>query len=61
LDRWQSAGDERIWKVILSPEFGDRVDLKKMTREVMKRSERQLDTALEWVAVTHFNTENPHS
>ncbi len=60
LDRWQSAGDERIWKVIVSPEFGDRVDLEKMTREVMKRSERQLDTALEWVAVTHFNTEHPH-
>lgn len=26
----------------------------------MKRSERQLETALEWVGVTHFNTEHPH-
>jgi type IV secretory pathway VirD2 relaxase len=60
LGRWQAEGDERIWKVILSPEFGDRVDLEQMTREVMKRSERQLDTALEWIAVTHFNTEHPH-
>lgn len=60
LDRWQAEGDERIWKVILSPEFGDRIDLEEMTREVVKRSERQLDTALEWVAVTHFNTEHPH-
>lgn len=60
LGRWQNEGDERIWKVILSPEFGDRVDLERMTREVMKRSERQLETALEWVAVTHFNTEHPH-
>jgi hypothetical protein len=60
LDGWQSAGDERIWKVILSPEFGDRVDLEKMTREVIKRSERQLETALDWVAVAHFNTEHPH-
>jgi hypothetical protein len=25
--QWQSAGDERMWKVIVSPEFGDRVDL----------------------------------
>jgi type IV secretory pathway VirD2 relaxase len=60
LDTWQNQRDERIWKVILSPEFGDRIDLEQMTREVMKRSERQLGTALEWVAVTHFNTEHPH-
>jgi hypothetical protein len=25
LDRWQSAGDERLFKIIVSPEFGDRV------------------------------------
>lgn len=60
LDRWQRDGDERIWKVILSPEFGERLDLEQMTREVMKRAERSLDTALEWVAVPHFNTEHPH-
>ena len=60
LDRWQRSGDERIWKVILSPEFGDRIDLEKMTREVMRRSETQLGTKLEWFAVSHFNTEHPH-
>ncbi len=60
LDRWQRSGDERIWKVILSPEFGDRIDLEAMTREVMQRSEKQLGTKLEWVAVSHFNTEHPH-
>jgi hypothetical protein len=27
LDQWQSAGDERMWKIILSPEFGDKLDL----------------------------------
>ena len=60
LDRWQRSGDERIWKVILSPEFGNRIDLERMTREVMRRSEKQLGTKLEWVAVSHFNTEHPH-
>lgn len=60
LDRWQRSGDERIWKVILSPEFGDRIDLQGMTREVMRRSEKQLGTKLEWVALSHFNTEHPH-
>lgn len=60
LARWQSAGDPRIWKLILSPEFGDRVDLDQMTREVLVRMERDLGTKLEWVAVTHFNTDHPH-
>lgn len=46
--------------MILSPEFGDRIDLEKMTREVMTRSEKQLGTKLEWVAVSHFNTDHPH-
>src|ERR1700679_2540808 len=27
LQRWQAEGDERLWKLIVSPEFGDRVDL----------------------------------
>ena len=60
LNQWQRSGDERIWKVILSPEFGDRIDLEKMTREVTRRSEKQLGTKLEWVAVSHFDTEHPH-
>lgn len=60
LHQWQTSGDERIWKVILSPEFGERVDLERMTREVMRRSEKELGTSLEWVAVSHFNTKHPH-
>jgi type IV secretory pathway VirD2 relaxase len=60
LDKWQAAGDERIWKIILSPEFGERLDLERMTRDVLARSEEQLGTSLEWVAVSHFNTEHPH-
>src|SRR5689334_19970178 len=27
LDGWQQAGDERLFKIIVSPEFGDRIDL----------------------------------
>ncbi len=60
LSEWQASGDERVWKVILSPEFGDRVDLDQFTREVMRRSEQQLGTKLEWAAVSHFNTEHAH-
>jgi type IV secretory pathway VirD2 relaxase len=58
--QWQLAGDERMWKIIISPEFGDRVDLGQLTRDVMEQMERDLKTRLEWVAVSHFNTEHPH-
>jgi type IV secretory pathway VirD2 relaxase len=60
LQRWQSSGDPRIWKVILSPEFGDRVDLQRLTRDLVDRMAEDLGTELEWVAVAHHNTEHPH-
>jgi len=60
LDQWQSAGDERMWKLIVSPEFGDKIDLVQLTRDLMQRITRDLDTRLEWVAASHFNTDNPH-
>ena len=60
LGQWQSAGDERMWKLIVSPEFGDRMDLTQLTCDLMQRMERDLGTRLEWVAASHFNTDNPH-
>lgn len=60
LNSWQSAGDPRLWKMIISPEFGERVDLMRLTRDLMSRVERDLGSPLEWVAVAHFNTEHPH-
>ena len=57
---WQTAGDPKLWKLIISPEFGDRIDLQRLTRDVMCRVEADLHTPLEWVAVAHFNTEHPH-
>ncbi len=44
----------------MSPEFGDRVDLKWLTRDVISQMETDLGTRLEWVAASHFNTEHPH-
>lgn len=60
LGRWQSEGDPRLWKMIISPEFGDSVDLHELTRQLMTRMEKDLGTRLEWVAVIHRNTEHPH-
>jgi type IV secretory pathway VirD2 relaxase len=61
LREWQASGDERIWKIIISPELGDRLDLERLTRDLVKQAERDLGTPLEWVAITHFNTEHPHA
>src|SRR5216684_2443220 len=60
LDNWQKAGDERLFKIIVSPEFAGRLNLQQHTRELMKRIERDLGTQLEWVAAVHHNTEHPH-
>jgi hypothetical protein len=49
-----------MFKLILSPEFGDRLDLTQLTREFMKRMEERTGAPLEWVAVVHNNTEHPH-
>jgi hypothetical protein len=57
---WQAAGDERLWKLIVSPEFGDRIDLSRLTRDLIGQMERDLGTDLEWLAVEHHNTEHPH-
>src|SRR6267378_2285890 len=60
LGNWQRAGDERLFKIIVSPEFGDRLNLQQHTRELMKRIERDLRAQLQWVAAVHHNTEHPH-
>ena len=60
LESWQAGGDERFWKLIVSPEFGDLVDLSRLTRGLIERMEDDLGTPLEWAAVAHHNTEHPH-
>jgi type IV secretory pathway VirD2 relaxase len=60
LEGWQAAGDRRLWKMIISPEFGERVDLARLTRDLMERVEKDLGIGLDWVAVAHFNTDHPH-
>ena len=57
---WQESADPRLWKLIISPEFGERLDLQRLTRDVMGRMETDLYKSLEWVAVVHLNTEHPH-
>jgi type IV secretory pathway VirD2 relaxase len=60
LAAWQRSGDERLFKVVLSPEFGEQLDLERLTRDVMKAVEKDVGRPLEWAAVVHRNTEHPH-
>jgi len=60
LGEWQKAKDEHLFKLIISPEFGERMDLKQHTKQLVAQMEKDLGTRLQWVAVEHFNTEHPH-
>lgn len=60
LDAWQKSNDDHLFKLIISPEFGERMDLQRHTKELVKQMEKDTGTRLQWVAVEHFNTEHPH-
>jgi hypothetical protein len=60
LAAWQRSGDERLFKLVLSPEFGERLDLERLTREVIAAVEYDTGVPLEWAAVVHRNTDYPH-
>ena len=58
----QWAQDRHHFRLIVSPERGgDIPDMTSYIREVMRRVERDLDTKLQWIAVNHHNTDNPHA
>jgi type IV secretory pathway VirD2 relaxase len=53
--------DRHHFRFTVSPEdAGQMADLRAFTRELMKDAERDLGTGLDWVAVEHWNTDNPH-
>jgi Protein of unknown function (DUF3363) len=60
LNGWQQAGDPRLWKIILSPEFADKLEMQGFARSVMDRVEEEIGDRVEWVAVAHYNTGHPH-
>ena len=46
LDSWQRAGDERLFKVIVSPEFGERLNLQDHTRKLRPKADSALSSKL---------------
>ena len=60
--RERSAGDERQFRLIVSPEDADRLkDLKPEIRAFMAGVEEDLGTKLDWIAVDHHDTGQPHT
>ncbi|PKP95824.1 MAG: type VI secretion protein [Alphaproteobacteria bacterium HGW-Alphaproteobacteria-14] len=53
--------DRHHFRFIVSPEdASEMADLRAFTREMMDDMASDLDTKLDWVAVDHWNTDNPH-
>ncbi len=53
--------DRHHFRFTVSPEdAAEMADLRAFTRELMEDAEKDLDTKLDWVAVDHWNTDNPH-
>ena len=54
-------GDRHHFRFIVSPEdAGEMTDLRAFTRDLARQMEIDLGTRLDWVAVDHWNTDNPH-
>jgi type IV secretory pathway VirD2 relaxase len=58
----QGQEDRHQFRFIVSPEDAAQLDdLRTYTRHLMSRMESDLGTHLDWVAVDHWNTDNPHT
>lgn len=57
-----AKSDKRHFRVILSAENAGKLgDLPAYTREVMARAGAAIGTNLQWIAVDHHDTDNPHT
>jgi type IV secretory pathway VirD2 relaxase len=53
--------DRHHFRFIVSPEDAEEMtDLRAFTRDLARQMEADLGTKLDWVAVDHWNTDNPH-
>jgi len=58
----RGRGDRHQFRLIVSVEDAEQLeDLRGYTRELMRRMEVDLETRLDWVAVDHWDTDNPHT
>lgn len=57
----RARNDPHQFRIIASPEDSKEIeDLTGFTRKLMAQAENDLGTRLDWIAVNHFDTEQPH-
>lgn len=60
--RDRCKGDRHHFRFVVSPEDAEQMaDLKSYTRELVSRMESDLGTKLDWVAINHYDTAQPHT
>jgi type IV secretory pathway VirD2 relaxase len=57
----RSHDDRHHFRFVVAPEdAAELTDLKAFTRDLAAQMERDIGTGLDWIAVDHWNTDNPH-
>ena len=57
----RTEDDRHHFRFIVSPEdAAEMTDLRAFTRDLARQMEADLGTRLDWIAVDHWNTDNPH-
>jgi hypothetical protein len=59
-DSWQKAGDQRVFKIIVSPEDAN-IDFERTAKDMIARIEQHTGASVEWGGVVHCNTDHPHA
>jgi type IV secretory pathway VirD2 relaxase len=54
-------GEAHQFRLVVSPEDGNELDMTAYIRSFMMRVEKDLGRPLEWAAVNHFDTDHPHA
>jgi hypothetical protein len=58
--QWQKAGDERIFKIIISPE-DPTANFQRTACDIIARIEQHTSAPVEWAGIVHRNTDHPHA
>jgi type IV secretory pathway VirD2 relaxase len=57
----RGLNDRHHFRFIIAPEdAAEMIDLKAFTRDLTAQMESDLGTRLDWIALSHWNTDNPH-
>src|SRR5271156_2733294 len=57
---WQKAGDQRMFKIIISPE-DPTVNFQRTASDMIARIQQHTGAPVEWAGVVHRNTDHPHA